>query len=1276
MHSSPLESLHYQFDNALKHRAYIGHSSSSNDSQTLQETKTKQIRLSQVFEIARQQIETFLRNDSLDQKSLTAHIEHLKLLQDQGKFYYLRYVKATKSWSRVFFKGLARYTPAYLKRFLPKFFSNQMAEAEKKTQQEYDNYHRSLEGFITQLTRVKTLMPTGDKPKAQSPVDKEAVLNLEEKPTSTPEKKPPKNTPERVKQDEERAFHEDEDARLQALIFQQIQHSKKGQEGTPKKIDIKEISVPLEKSLKEESQEDVQADGQIQEPVPSQEEIEKLKRQGMTALLNEIHEDIQVLDRFKEHPLSLMHYKKLLGKISLDMRNFLKITDENGKKSLEGIVSEEAFKLFSGTALTVALMSGNTDATLTLLQPLGWDTCYKEALGQKGYINFGLRRQGYVSILLSDEKNGRVQEKDFINYRGHVKLTFEADTQAENLLEELLKYLKTNAKCRPNKIEIDFVEGHGKICPLTPKLCKLLMNLSDQVAEIELNNLKEINFKTLKLSAEEELQFVQYLKNYHFKSAVNITLSDHPKKDWTPANFSTLLYLCPTLELLKEVYRLCPTPRYTYLPPMLCEAKELDLSGYPLEHIPYLIKQFGQLTHLNLSGLAITDAHLKQWISNGYLANIQSLKLDQCTSLTTDILQTLAKLPNLTQLSLPDLPQGKIALTKLPQFDDPFKINLFYTSSKATQKVASLLYTGPVAWAAAFQIPLARQGVAEVFASRMKILDPKSVAYWLHNDEYKKLAPQPAIKTVFADSNAALNDANLAAFVQKFPQATSLSLYNCPNVTHRGILSLLKACPQIRVLDLTGCHGINEGLFFENESDLLKKLNKLNVTDTKILGELIDEIRPQFKGVKIVYKETTLKITNDQLAADEASFETFLKSIALNQLKRIDLSGCTKLTDAMLGKLLGYLNDDMWKKTSDGFMEDNPQRLNAAVIDLTGCSNITDAAFKIKDGEKNSLRLLENLDRLIIGGTKISKDLEGYYSDVTFQTVEQPVTIEVNPEAQLKDCQAYYAKKGADLQDSKVQRELKHLAHNFIHNRLVVSLFSSDCKDQAAVSQILSQPMAIHTPEFCNFAIYFKCNSELLSFPIHRDVLASQSRFFINSFRPGEALNKMADLTFEIPHPKEAKLMKELLFGEKEIADLDWKEAIQIAEPVHSNNYNVLPNYFRALLKRIRSQFDLNNADKMFFEAHKLRDRKAIGQYEQTLLVYLDQIEMNPNPENQRVFKKIALFAKNYPDTQLFKKVTAMQPTADHILAKTAQAAEYERLTQEMLRREQMKIRY
>jgi hypothetical protein len=1285
MNSSPLENLHCQFDRALKHQAYLG--LSSDTSQMLQETKTKQIRLSQVFEIARQQIEKFLRNNSLDQKDLNAHIDHLRLLQDQGKLYYERYVKATKSWTRVFLKGLARYTPAYLKRFLPKCFSNQMTEAEEKTRQQYDEYCSSLKEFIAQLTRLKTPTPTiEEQSKAQSSLDKEAILTFEKNNISTPkdqkeklrtpEKKPPKNTPERIKQEEEKFLHEDEDVEVQALLFQQFQNSKKGQEAS-KKIEVKEIPVSIETSLKEESQEDVQADLQTQTAVPSLEEIEKQKQQIAAALLNEIQASLQVLNRFNERPLSLMHYKKLLGKISNDMRHFLQLAGENGKKSLENIgVSEEAFQLFSGNALTVALMSGNTDATLTLLQPLGWDTCYQEALGQKGYINFGVRRTGVVTVLLSNAQNERVHEKTFINYRGHVKLTLEAETQAENLLNALLTYLKDNPKCRPNKIEIDFVEGKGKNCALTPKLCKLLMDLSDRVAEIQLNNLKEINFKALNFSAEEERQFVQHLKDYTFNFPVNITLSDQPKKDWTPFNFSVLLSLCPTLELLKEMYRLCPTPCDIYLPPMLCQARELDLSGYPLEHIPHLIAHFGQLTHLNLSGLAITDAQLKQWIDQGYLANIQSLQLDQCTSLTADILPTLAKLPHLTQLSLPDLPQGKIALAKLPKFDDPFKINLFYTSSKATQKIASLLYTGPVAWAAAFQIPLARQGVAEVFTSRMKILDPKSVAYWLHNDEYKKLAPQTAIKTIFADSNAALNDANLAAFVQKFPQATALSLYNCPNITHQGILSLLKACPQIRVLDLTGCHGINEQLFFENDSaNLLKKLNKLNVTDTGILSDIVDGIRPQFKGVKIICKETTLKITDAQLA-NEASLEGILKSTALNQLKRIDLSDCTKLTDAMLGKLLAHLNDDMWKKTSDGFMEDNPQRLNLAVLDLTGCSNITDAAFKIQEGEKVDLRLLENLDRVIIGGTKISKSLEDCYPGVTFQTVEQPVTIQVDPEAQLKDCQAYYAKKGAPSQDSKAQRELKNLAHNFIHNRLVVGLFSSDCKDQAAVSQVLNQPMAIQAPEFCNFAIYFKCNSELLSFPIHRDVLASQSRFFIESFRPGGALNKIADLTFEIPHLKEAKLMKELLFGEKDIEDLDWQGAIQLAEPVHSNNYNVLPTYFRALLKRIRSQFDLNNADKMFFEAHKLRDRKAISQYEQTLLTYLDHMEKNPSSENQRIFKKIALIAKNYPDTELYKKVTAREEAESYRVAKATQEAEYERLTQEMLRREQAAARW
>ena len=153
---------------------------------------------------------------------------------------------------------------------------------------------------------------------------------------------------------------------------------------------------------------------------------------------------------------------------------------------------------------------------------------------------------------------------------------------------------------------------------------------------------------------------------------------------------------------------------------------------------------------------------------NRALWQIETLQLQNCPNLTTDSLPALAKLPQLAKLALPDLPKGKLPLNELPKFDNPFKIKMFYTSSKTTQPLASGFYTGPNLWAPIFQIPLARQGVAEIFAPSQKRLDPKSVAYWLHHNDYRHLKPQTSIVAILADSNAELTDANSVESLRNF----------------------------------------------------------------------------------------------------------------------------------------------------------------------------------------------------------------------------------------------------------------------------------------------------------------------------------------------------------------------------------------------------------------------------------------------------------------------------------------------------------------------------
>ena len=359
----------------------------------------------------------------------------------------------------------------------------------------------------------------------------------------------------------------------------------------------------------------------------------------------------------------------------------------------------------------------------------------------------------------------------------------------------------------------------------------------------------------------------------------------------------------------------------------------------------------------------MTDNQLNSWIAKGYFENVESLALDNCTQLTTDILPTLMKLPRLVELILPDLPQGSMPVKALPKLDNPFKVNFFYTSSQSTLKIASELYSGPTTWAAVFQIPMAREGIEDIFKPSQTILDPKAVTYWLYNnDDYKRLKPQQSIKMIGAESNAYLNDDNIVEFFQKFPEARTVSLYGSPKITAKGVMDLVKACPWIQTLNLTDCPKIKNELLSEENLKQLDRLNKVTISGTGISPECysnflkgiataLEEGKQPLAANTINFEETILKITDDQLI-DENALETILETGNLSKIKRIDLEGCTKLTDDMLGRLLNRLNEPLWIQQPDGSKKDNPRRLNLASLNLSGCSNITEAAFDEKQEEK------------------------------------------------------------------------------------------------------------------------------------------------------------------------------------------------------------------------------------------------------------------------------------------------------------------------------------
>lgn len=1293
MSSTPLDRLHTEFAEAIRTHTYMGPSAS--DPSILERTAKKNIRLTEVFAHARDQIE-----ESLNQKSYQAKdAALLRTLQHDGRIFYQRYTKSTNSWTRWFLKCLARYTPDLLKEFLPNCFSNGMEKAEKETLKEFENYRVFLREKIKDLSKTKSSNEeVGDEPVHSFEEDENDIfdpekdkISLEKDKRGTDSKKDTKEEEEelrKLREKREKTFKEkpsvgketpvvdslDEyNPEMQKLLAELCKAIKQDQQSNLSKSEKDQTKVKKEKAappitldaLLENLYKSEEASKTPSTPpkdlILSKDELEKAALKEATDQLDRVQDLLRFLNELDKRPLSLQKLKSVLEEMAAAIVELVKL-DAEAQSSLEKLgIKDKTFDALKDPSFKASLESNDHEKVLEFLHSTPWHSGFEEALNQKGYIRFGLRTiVGKQALMLGNEDGKSVKENILQKYRGQIKIT-NLTTESLNELKELLNFLNKNDSCRPFSILLEVQAGE----PLTPEFFDLLMKLKDRVAEVQVQGVQEIDFKKQGLSEDEELQFVRHLDSFHFPKLENIILSDHGKKDWTPQDFSHLLAICPKIEFLKECYKHSPSYKDIVIPSGLLSSTELDASGCTIDQASHLLSLFPHVKHISLRGLPYTDVQLFNLIKESNLKNIITLHLKNCKGLTTDSLVTLANLSELKDLALPDLPKGKLPLNQLPKFENPFKIKLLYTTSKATQPIAASLYTGPQNWAPVFQIPLARQGEAQIFMPNQKRLDPKSVAYWLHNRDYQNLKPQTGILTILADSNGALNDDNLIEFVQKFPKTLAISLYNCPNVTDHGIISLLKACPDISKLDLTGCPHITENLFLgDGNFVFLNKLKKLIVTDTGISPDVIATFNTSDQmGMRLEFEKTYLKITDDDLTDDDA-LENILQKNTLDKLKRIDLENCINLNDKMLGQLLDHLNAPIFIQTKEKTLIDNPQRLDLAVLNLKGCVNITDEAFhhqptKLDDDEAESEalvkakiepRLLENLDRVIIGETQISDVLKEVYPQVTFQKFEEPITIEINPDMQLQECMDYHTRKGQDSLSEEEEKELKKLTARYLHNRISVELFCDELTQEA-----FEKPIDTQAKEFFDFTLSFKINddAEPIACQAHRDILYYQSLYFVNRFRPGGKMSKQTGVVLTNVHgtPEAVQAVMDIFYGKPCIQDLDWQTAAHAAELVGTHNFNLSPNIYKALLKRIHSQFDLENAQDLLAIATCLDDKEGKNEYEKTLLFYLDNL--GPNANDQEIFQEIANIAEGkHGLKQLQDKVAKIQTDKTNKLIK------------------------
>jgi hypothetical protein len=822
--------------------------------------------------------------------------------------------------------------------------------------------------------------------------------------------------------------------------------------------------------------------------------------------LEKIHENVEKLNQFDEHTLSLQEYKSTLRQIDESIHALLESypTVEQSRILQKTGLTEDAFKLFheQHESLPHVLNTENHRALQTLLQSTAWSGSFAQTLQR---ITFVIQKVGREHVLLAkNEQQQHLKDHELHNYKGLIKITKSLDPLTT--VKELHVLIEKQPKCRPGAIEIELSSDQH----LTPKFFQILGDLKKQVPEISLKGLKTLDCKTL-----------------------------------APSKAKAKKFMLKHLEMFK-----------------LPEVETVILNDHTLALVPMLKGLFPALNCMDLRDCKkVKDQNLKTWNQSGYLHSIHTLKLEG-TSLTTDSLTDLMELPCLAQLTLPDLPQGRLPLSRLPQLDNPFRVKLFYTASRVTRPLISQLYTGPFIWAPVFQIPAARaahpQEDNQVFSEKHTTLDPTSVAYWLHKSEYRLLRRQTAVHTILADFNANINDTNLVEFVQKFPNAKTISLYGCLHITNKGIQDLLSDCPEIESLDLTACRDITPG------------------------------ISAFFPGKNILMKQQVLKIENSQLTSEDA-LEEILAGRTLNELSTIDLTGCTDLTDEMLGKLLGRLNTD----ERDERGRKNPQRLNLAFLNLTGCTKITVKAFddkQTKDG-KWERKLLESLSQIVIKDCPNLnvKKLQKLYSNVLFSEKHEPVTLFIDPNRALPSL-AYPS------------LPLPYL----VNYRSMVELFPADCKNQALAQTVLRQPVDNAQLTAYDFTISLRQydNTPLFTFPIHRAVLYSHSLAFRDLFRPGGVHwgNRPAAYTMINQHATEdiVNLMRDLLSGHAKIADLPWRQAAHLAELFGPKIFK-MPHFYQQLLQRIHQQFNLDEFDDMVQVAFMLNDKEGLNQYEEEL---------------------------------------------------------------------------
>ncbi|WP_068468099.1 BTB/POZ domain-containing protein [Candidatus Protochlamydia phocaeensis] len=1175
---SSLHSLHLQFSQALQEGLYMG--PSRTEPSHLTKMAQKQIHLPEVYERAQEEIRQGLEN-ATTLEELESHIEQLGLLEADGTVYYQRYCEKTNTWLRRFLKGLARYTPTKLKAFLPHIFSNGMEEAERRTKAAYDNYRSYLRGRVQDLTTVfQALRITSD-----TLFPSITPLNLSSIPISHPS-----------------SFDSQPDS-----------SSNPSSDSTTPALNPEIISEPLP-------------------PLPSvqisAEFVQECRQKFITQYLKSLKAQVAYLNQVNENKISALQFKSnLIGLISSFSKLFRFAPDLDKQTICEEVgIDPQLRKFFSleDNALLQALLTGQEPEKIAeLLKPSAWSETL-EKLAAPSYTKFlGIsERYGIITPQLADESNVQAQARSrtFFKYKGAVRIQ---PVQLKALMD-LKKYMEENKECLPSSLELIFDQSEDSAADSfdLPTL-EIILQLSDFIPHLSLSRLTSIDLKQLNATPEQEKKFIEIFPRLNCPDLKSLTMTDHSKEAVSPEQFSALLQVVPSSDLMKACLLACNRPQDIVLPLSLLERREVDLTGYPLELALSLIRTFPSLNSLTLDQAALTDQQVLDLLQSGCFKDLNKLNLKGCTELTTDVLFTLTEIPTLNHLILPDLKAGTFALTRLPKFDNPFKVNLFYTQAALTRPYALSLYNSLSNFAVLFQIPLAKAGETQVFSANHTALDPKSVTLWMFKNDYLHLQPQSAVQTIIADNCEYINDDNVVEFVKRFPNATVLSFFNCRHLTDKGVEALLQAHPQVQKIDLTNCSGVTSNLLIENQLLWQERKNlSLVLSGTQVSKEIAQLFIENGLEDRLHFEEKMLKITNEELT-DEEALERILASRALNQLSYIDLEGCENLTDAALSKLLDRLNvAQRIQDPIDSSWSSNPQRLNIAGLNLRGCRQITEKAFDglLNDGKINP-KLLETLTQVAIEGTQINPQLLiTLYPQMIVQNQYQPITLAIEPNGQLERCQFYFSIQVGE-EDPLKRTWRKELSKSIVFDRMAVELFKEDILAKGTLDMVERIAIDPNEDQFREMSLSFETlealdapredqqSAQSATFNVHRDALYSQSEYFRTHLRPGSEEYSAAGMTFinQNATPKAAQTIIDLIYGRDICATLDWKTAAEAAELASSHNLNLASVHYQKLIQRIEDQFNLQNADDILLRAKALKDKKLTHYCEDRLFALLHE---------------------------------------------------------------------